>query len=61
MDFHIMNVEPPGSLVGGGESGKFLRLVSDSYAVTDLEVIYKLIALNFLIGVWRFPHFGDCQ
>lgn len=39
-----MDVEPPGSVVGGGESGKFLRLITDSYAVTDLEVIYKLTA-----------------
>jgi hypothetical protein len=56
MNFHIMDVEPPGSVVGGGESGKFLRLLTDSYAVTDLEVIYKLTALDSLTGGRRFLH-----
>jgi len=55
MNFHIMNVEPLGSSVmAAGSRAKFLRLVTDSYAVKNLDFFHKWTAPDFLAGVWRF-------
>ena len=49
-----MDVEPLGSIWAAGSRQKFLRLMTDSYAVTDLEVIYKLTAPDSRVGGRRF-------
>lgn len=55
MNFHIMNVEPLGSVLGGGESVKVSQaLLTDSYAVNNLELVHNWAAPDSPAGVWRF-------
>ena len=55
MNFHIIDVEPLGSIQWRWESVKFPRLAADSYAVKNFGFISEIDA-PALTGVWRFPH-----